>query len=75
VDNGTRIDDSVVLPGVQIGRNVVLRNAVVDKRCVIADGMRIGVDRDADRKRFYVSPGGVTLVTPEQLGQNIHATR
>ena len=75
VDNGTTIDDSVVLPGVQIGRDVVLKNAVVDKRCVIADGMRIGVDLEADRRRFYVSPGGVTLVTPEQLGQNIHATR
>ena len=75
VDNGTSIEDSVVLPGVRIGRDVVLRKAVVDKRCVIGDGMRIGVDVEADRKRFYVSPGGVTLVTPEQLGQNIHATR
>ena len=53
----------------------MLRNTVVDKRCIIADGMRIGVDLEADRSRFYVSPGGVTLVTPEQLGQNIHATR
>jgi len=75
VDNGTSIEDSVVLPGVRVGRDVVLRKAVVDKRCVIGDGMRIGVDVDADRKRFYVSSGGVTLVTFEQLGQNIHATR
>ena len=75
VDNGTTIEDSVVLPGVQVGRNVVLKNTVIDKRCVIDDGMRIGVDPTIDRARFYVSPGGVTLVTPEQLGQNIHATR
>src|SRR5262245_58625247 len=75
VDNGTTIEDSVVLPGVQIGRNVVLKNTVIDKRCAIGDGMRIGIDPDADRRRFYVSPKGVTLVTPEQLGQKIHATR
>jgi glucose-1-phosphate adenylyltransferase len=75
VDNGAVIEDSVVLPGVQIGRNVVLRKAVVDKRCVIGDDERIGVDLALDRKRFHVSSGGVTLVTPERLGQNIHATR
>ena len=75
VDNGSTIEDSVILPGVQIGRDVVLRNVVVDKRCVIGDGMKIGVDVESDRRRFYVSPKGVTLVTPEQLGQNIHATR
>jgi glucose-1-phosphate adenylyltransferase len=75
VDTGSTIEDSVVLPGVQIGRNVVLRKVIVDKRCVIRDGERIGVDADADRRRFFVSAGGVTLVTPERLGQNIHATR
>jgi glucose-1-phosphate adenylyltransferase len=31
--------------------------------------MTIGYDADADRQRFHVSPGGVTLVTPEMLGQ------
>ncbi len=75
VDNGSVIEDSVVLPGVQIGRNVVLRKVVVDKRCIIRDGECIGVDTMADRRRFFVSPGGVTLVTPERLGQHVHATR
>jgi glucose-1-phosphate adenylyltransferase len=75
VDNGTSIEDSVVLPTVQVGRNVVLRKAVVDKRCIIRDGERIGVDPVLDRKRFHVSPQGVTLVTPERLGQHVHATR
>jgi glucose-1-phosphate adenylyltransferase len=75
VEQGSLIEDSVVLPSVRIGRNVVLRKAVIDKRCVIADGERIGVDVDADRRRFHVSEAGVTLVTPEQLGQHVHATR
>ena len=75
IDTGSSIDDSVVLPEVQIGRNVVLRKVIVDKRCVIRDGERIGVDATVDRRRFYVSAGGVTLVTPESLGQHVHVTR
>jgi glucose-1-phosphate adenylyltransferase len=31
--------------------------------------MAIGVDAAADRERFHVTDGGVTLVTPEMLGQ------
>ena len=75
VDHGALIEDSVVLPSVQIGRNVVLRKVVVDKRCIIGDGECIGVDRERDRARFHVSAQGVTLVTPERLGQHVHATR
>ena len=45
----------MVLPGVNIGADVVIRRAVVDKRCVIADGTQIGVDAAADRERFHVT--------------------
>jgi glucose-1-phosphate adenylyltransferase len=48
---------------------------VVDKGCKIPEGMVIGVDHEADRQRFHVSEGGVTLVTPEMLGQDIHYFR
>jgi glucose-1-phosphate adenylyltransferase len=37
--------------------------------------MQIGVNPDEDRKRFYVSEKGITLVTPEMLGQNMHYAR
>ena len=69
------IEDSVILPGVQIGRHVTLRRVVIDKGSQIPDGMKIGVNPEEDRKRFYVSEGGVTLVTPEMLGQNLHHAR
>jgi len=32
----------VVLPNVVIGRNVQLRRAIIDKRCVLPDGFRAG---------------------------------
>jgi glucose-1-phosphate adenylyltransferase len=63
------VEDSVILPGVDIGRHAVLKRCVIDKRCRIPEGMQIGVDGAADRQRFHVSPGGVVLVTAEMLGQ------
>ena len=69
------IEDSVVLPNVEIGRDVVMKRAVVDKRCRIPDGMQIGVDPELDRKRFPVTHNGIALVYPEALGQRVHYLR
>ena len=65
------IEDSVVLPEVVIGRNVILRRVIVDNGCVIPDGFQAGVNGDADRKSFHVTERGVVLITPEMLGQPI----
>ncbi len=64
------VEDSVVLPDVDIGRNCYIRKALIDRGCRIPEGTRIGFDEAEDRKRFYVSPKGVVLVTPEMLGQD-----
>lgn len=69
------IEDSVILPKVDIGRYVTLKRVVVDKGTRIPDGMEIGVNPEQDRKRFYVSEKGITLVTPDMLGQSIHQAR
>jgi glucose-1-phosphate adenylyltransferase len=66
------IEDSVILPDVEVHRHVVLRKCVVDRYCVLPSGLEIGVDPAADRKRFFVTDRGVTLVTPEMLGQAMH---
>ena len=69
------IEDSVVLPNVDVGRNVVLKRAVVDKYCRLPPGLSVGVDQEQDRQRFHVTDRGITLVTPEMLGQNVHHSR
>ncbi|MDP2809501.1 MAG: glucose-1-phosphate adenylyltransferase [Rhodocyclaceae bacterium] len=69
------IEDSVILPDVDIGRGAKLRRVVMDKHCRVPEGMTIGYDSEADRQRFHVSAGGITLVTPETLGQPAHLTR
>jgi glucose-1-phosphate adenylyltransferase len=69
------IEESVILPNVDIGRNVVLRRAVVDKYCRLPPGLTVGVDQEEDRRRFHVTERGITLITPEMLGQNVHHSR
>ncbi len=75
VEAGSNIEDSVILPSVQVGRNVSLKRAIIDRRCRIPDGLTIGADREADQRRFHVTRGGITLVTPEMLGQRLHQLR
>ena len=69
------LEDSVILPNVDVGRNARLRRVVVDKNCIIPPGLEVGFDPVEDRKHFYVTETGVTLVTPEMLGQKIHYVR
>jgi glucose-1-phosphate adenylyltransferase len=69
------IEDSVVLPDVDIGQDVVLRRTVVDRYCKLPQGLTAGVDAAADRKRFHVTEKGVTLIVPEMLGQYVHHLR
>ena len=56
------VEDSIVMHSVDVGRHAVVRRAIVDKNVRIADGAQIGVDREADRERFAVSPGGVVVI-------------
>ena len=66
------IESSVILPNVTIGRHVKLKRVVIDKYVTIPEGMQIGINLEEDRKRFYVSEKGITLVTPEMLGRGHH---
>ncbi len=75
VRNASQIIDSVILPEVNIGQNCKIRHAIIDKGCRIDDNTSIGWDEESDAKRFYVSPEGVVLVTPDMLGQALHYVR
>ncbi len=76
VHSYTQIVDSVILPDVEIGENCRINKAIVDRGTTVEAGTEIGVDHDADRERgFRVTDKGVTLVTPDMLGQQLHYTR
>ncbi len=70
INSYSTIDKSVILPEVEVGRNVQMRNAIVDRGCVIPKGMVIGHDAGQDRANgLRVTDSGVVLVTRGMLGQ------
>jgi len=76
VHSYSSVDESVVLPEVDIGRHCRIKRTIIDKGAIIEAGTVIGEDHDADRARgFRVTSSGLTLVTPDMLGQHLHFTR
>jgi glucose-1-phosphate adenylyltransferase len=76
VHSYSRVSDSVILPDVDIGEGCDIRRAIIDRGATITEGTQIGVDSEADRARgFRVTDSGITLVTPDMLGQHLHITR
>ena len=56
------VEGSVLMHNVDVGRNAVVRNAIVDKNVRIPAGARIGVDPVADRERFTVTERGIVII-------------
>ena len=57
------VDDSVILDGVEIGRNCQVRRAVIDKNVRVPPNTRIGYDRAEDEERgFSVTESGITVI-------------
>ena len=75
LETNSRVEDSVVLPDVEIAPRAVVKRAILDRGCHIPQGLVIGLDPHEDRKRFTVTENGITLVTPDMLGQPIHHVR
>ena len=73
VEEDSLIEESVILPNVRIGRGVVLRRCVVDKDCNLPDGFSAGMNHAHDATRFHVTERGITLITPDMLGQGCHS--
>ncbi len=68
----TVVEDSVVLPEVDIGRHCHIKRAIIDRGCRLPEHTVIGEDPAADTQRFRVTPNGIILITPEMLGQKTH---
>ncbi len=72
---------SIVFSHVNIGRHCRIRHAIIDRDVHIPDGTVIGYDPNEDKRNYFVSPSGLTVVTrdysvyenpvsPEFLSQN-----
>jgi glucose-1-phosphate adenylyltransferase len=75
VNSYSIVQDSIILPEVNIARHCRITKAIIEKGCDVPEGTVIGEDIAEDAKRFHVSDGGVVLVTPDMLGQRLHYVR
>ncbi len=62
IESGARVRESVIMDNSRIGRGAVIERTIVDKNVNIPDGCSIGIDGDADRRRFLVADEGIAVV-------------
>jgi|WetSurMetagenome_2_1015567.scaffolds.fasta_scaffold44733_2 glucose-1-phosphate adenylyltransferase len=65
VHSGAIIEDSVIFDNCDIGRNVRIRKAILDKNVRVPDGATIGYDLEQDRRLNYISDNGIVVVEGE----------
>ncbi|MEO7331533.1 MAG: glucose-1-phosphate adenylyltransferase [Minicystis sp.] len=62
VNSFSHIEESVLFENVVIGRHVKIRKAIIDKDVEIPSGTEIGYNLEEDRKRWFVSEGGIVVI-------------
>ena len=62
VHSYAEIEDSIVLEGVDVGRNAKIRRTIIDKEVQIPEGMEIGYNLDEDSKRFTITDSAIVVV-------------
>jgi len=67
VNSYSTLDHAVILPYVEIGRSVHLRNVVVARGVHIPEGLIVGENPDFDAQRFRRTGQGVCLITQPMI--------
>jgi glucose-1-phosphate adenylyltransferase len=62
VHSFSQVEDSILLEGVDVGRNAKIKRTIIDKEVQIPHGMEIGYHLDEDAKRFTVTASGIVVV-------------
>ncbi|MFT4810420.1 MAG: glucose-1-phosphate adenylyltransferase [Paraglaciecola sp.] len=68
VHSSSHIEQSVILPKVDIAQHVNIKRAIIDTGCQIPEEMSIGINKKHDiARRFRISLDGIVLVTKDML--------
>jgi glucose-1-phosphate adenylyltransferase len=59
----SQIESSIIFSHVNVGRHCRIRRAIVDRDVHIPEGTVIGYDPEEDKKKYFVSDSGITVVT------------
>jgi glucose-1-phosphate adenylyltransferase len=63
VNSYSSVDQSIIFSHVNIGRHCRIRRAIIDRDVHIPEGTIIGFDPVEDKRRYFVTPSGLTIVT------------
>ncbi len=63
VNSYADVDSSIIFSHVNIGRHCRIRHAIIDRDVHIPDGTVIGYDPAEDKRNYFVTPSGLTVVT------------
>ncbi len=67
VNSFSQMEEAVVLPYVNVGRNSILKRVVVDRGVEIPEGLVVGEDPELDAKRFRRTDSGICLITQPMI--------
>src|SRR5262245_37516566 len=62
VNEGARIEDSIVMDYTSVGKGARIRRAIVDRYNIIPADREVGGDPGQDRLRYHVDPSGLVVV-------------
>jgi glucose-1-phosphate adenylyltransferase len=63
----SKVERAIILPRVEIGRDVLLKNVIVDRGVTIPDGVVVGEEPELDAARFRRTENGVCLITEPMI--------
>jgi glucose-1-phosphate adenylyltransferase len=63
VNSYAEVDSSIIFSHVNIGRHCRIRKAIIDRDVHIPEGTVIGYDQNEDKRNYFVTPSGLTIVT------------
>ncbi len=62
VHSGALVEDSVILDNCDIGRDAMIRRAILDKNVRVPQGASIGYDLAVDKRMHHVTESGIVVV-------------
>ncbi|MEO6377442.1 MAG: hypothetical protein ABIO37_05390, partial [Caulobacteraceae bacterium] len=69
VNSYSNVELAVILPDVEIGRSVKMRNVIIDRGVKIPNDLVVGDNHELDAMRFRRTPGGICLITQKMIDQ------
>ncbi len=67
INSFSKVEDSILMDGVDVGEHSTIKRAIVDKRVKIPPHTKIGCDPEEDRRQYAVTEGGIAVITRHTL--------